>query len=61
MEILESVDGDCLNRHVLSVDEKTGIQALERIEGVAPESKGSHRRKEFEPPWRGTSAMVLQP
>lgn len=50
---MESVAGACLKRHVLSVDEKTGIQALERIEGVAPESKGLHRRREFEylRPW----------
>lgn len=33
---------------MLSIDEKTGIQALERVEGVAPESRGLHRRKEFE-------------
>jgi transposase len=56
--ILESVEGDNLTRHVLSVDEKTGIQALERIEGVAPESKGSHRRKEFEYVRHGTTSLM---
>jgi hypothetical protein len=43
---------------VLSVDEKTGIQALERIEGVAPESKGSHRRREFEYIRHGTTSLM---
>lgn len=42
----------------MSVDEKTGIQALERIEGVAPESKGAHRRKEFEYIRHGTTSLM---
>jgi transposase len=55
---LESVAGDNLTHHVLSVDEKTGIQALERIEGVAPESKGLHRRKESEYIRHGTTSLM---
>jgi transposase len=43
---------------VVSVDEKTGIQALERIEGIAPESKGSHRRREFEYVRHGTTSLM---
>jgi hypothetical protein len=43
---------------VLSIDEKTGIQALERIEGVAPKSKGSHLRKEFEYVRHGTTSLM---
>jgi transposase len=42
----------------VSVDEKTGIQALERIEGIAPESKGSYRRKEFEYIRHGTTSLM---
>lgn len=47
-----------LNCHVLSVDEKTGIQALERIEAIAPESKGSHRRRESEYIRHGTTTLM---
>lgn len=43
---------------MLSVDEKTGIQALERIEGTAPESKGMHRRREFEYIRHGTTSLM---
>lgn len=42
----------------MSVDEKTSIQALERIEGIAPDSKGSHRRKEFEYIRHGTTNLM---
>jgi transposase len=42
----------------VSIDEKTGIQALERIEGVAPESKGLHRRREFEYIRHGTRSLM---
>lgn len=43
---------------MLSIDEKTGIQALERVEGIAPESKGFHRRKEFEYIRHGTIGLM---
>lgn len=43
---------------MLSVDEKTGIQALERLEGTAPESKGLHVRKEFEYTRNGTTGLM---
>jgi transposase len=42
----------------LSVDEKTGIQALERIEGRAPESIGGYRRREFEYCRNGTTCLM---
>jgi hypothetical protein len=47
-----------LNRHVLSVDEKTGMQALERIAGIAPVSKGAHQRREFEYTRHGTTSLM---
>jgi transposase len=43
---------------VVSIDEKTGIQALERIEGIAPKSKGAHRRREFEYVRHGTTSLM---
>lgn len=46
------------NRHLISVDEKTGIQALERKEGRAPQSKGGHKRKEFEYKRNGTTCLL---
>jgi transposase len=46
--ILESIQEIHPQRHVLSVDEKTSIQALERVEDRAPNSKGGGKRKEFE-------------
>jgi transposase len=42
----------------LSIDEKTGIQALERIEGRAPQSRGGHRRREFEYKRHGTTCLI---
>lgn len=55
---MESIQGLDLNRHVVSVDEKTGIQALERLEGVAPKSKGFHQRREFEYIRHGTTSLM---
>lgn len=43
---------------MLSVDEKTGIQALERLEGMAPENKGYHKRREFEYIRHGTTTLM---
>lgn len=56
--ITEAVQGFDSKRHVLSVDEKTGIQALERLEGKAPESKGGYRRREFEYSRNGTTCLM---
>lgn len=36
------------NLHVISTDEKTGIQAIERLEERASDSKGGHLRREYE-------------
>ncbi len=56
--IIQATQGLHSRRHVLSVDEKTGIQALERIEAKAPQSKGGHRRKEFEYKRNGTTCLI---
>jgi transposase len=42
----------------LSLDEKTSIQALERLEGQAPKSKGGHKRREFEYKRHGTTCLI---
>ena len=46
------------NQHVISIDEKTGIQALERFTAQAPKSKGGHQRKEFEYIRHGTTTLI---
>ena len=56
--ILESVQQDNPRRHVLSVDEKTSIQALQRLEDRAPDSKGKGKRKEFEYVRNGTGGLI---
>jgi len=43
---------------VISVDEKTGIQALERLEAKAPDSKGGHLRKEYEYERHNTTTLI---
>jgi transposase-like protein len=43
---------------VISVDEKTGIQAIERHEARAPISKGGHLRKEYEYERNGTTTLI---
>jgi transposase len=43
---------------LLSIDEKTGIQALERLEQIAPLSKGKHTRREFEYTRHGTTTLI---
>jgi transposase len=45
-------------RHLVSIDEKTGIQALSRKESVAPLSKGGHKRREFEYKRNGTTCLI---
>ena len=44
--------------HVISIDEKTGIQALEREQQSAPLSKGGHQRTEFEYIRHGTTCLI---
>ncbi len=56
--IIAATRKPCSKHHLLSVDEKTGIQALERIEGKAPQSKGGHHRKEFEYKRHGTTCLI---
>ena len=43
---------------LISIDEKTGIQALERLEQTAPLSKGRHTRREFEYKRHGTTTLI---
>lgn len=56
--ILAAVGKSCPNTHVISVDEKTGIQALERYLQRAPDSKGGHERREFEYKRYGTTTLM---
>ncbi|TAG96580.1 MAG: IS630 family transposase [Sphingobacteriales bacterium] len=56
--ILQSVQRENPNVHLISVDEKTGIQALERIEGVAPDSAGRRHRRESEYKRHGTTCLM---
>jgi DDE superfamily endonuclease len=56
--ILESIQQTHPKRHLLSLDEKTGIQALERRIGVAPDSKTRCQRKEFEYTRHGTTCLI---
>jgi len=46
------------NLHVISTDEKTCIQAIERHESQAPQSKGGYQRKEFEYTRHGTTTLI---
>ena len=46
--ILLAVNKSNPNLHVISTDEKTGIQAIERLEERASDSKGGHLRREYE-------------
>jgi hypothetical protein len=56
--ILDSVLRKLPNCHVISIDEKTGIQALERTVGIAPDSKGAHKRVEYEYIRHGTTTLI---
>lgn len=56
--ILGAISFSIKNRHVVSVDEKTGIQALERIEEKASVSKGGHTRQEFEYTRHGPTGLI---
>lgn len=56
--ILSSVHQQQPNQHVVSVDEKTAIQAIERDHSTAPESKGGHQRIEYEYTRHGTTTLI---
>ena len=56
--ITTAVENKDPNLHVLSVDEKTGIQAIERHEATAPKSKGGHKRREYEYERHGTTTLI---
>lgn len=56
--ILDSIGQKLPNCHVLSIDEKTGIQAIERTVQIAPQSKGGHQRKEYEYIRHGTTTII---
>ena len=46
------------NVHLISIDEKTGIQAIERKVERAPESQGGHKRVEYEYIRHGTTTLI---
>jgi len=54
--IISSIRGDYKNCHLLSVDEKTGIQALNRKE--APMKTGQDKRQEYEYKRNGTTTLI---
>ena len=56
--IMETIKGVNPKRHLASIDEKTGIQALSRQENSAPLSKGGHKRREFEYTRNGTTCLI---
>lgn len=56
--ILDAVLRKHPNCHVISIDEKTGIQAIERTVSAAPNSKGAHQRVEYEYIRHGTTTLI---
>lgn len=54
--IISSISGVYKNLHLLSVDEKTGIQAISRLE--SPMKKGQIKRQEFEYQRNGTTTLI---
>ena len=46
------------NKHIISSDEKTGIQALERLHPTKPMQVGSCEKREFEYKRHGTQALI---
>lgn len=56
--ILTATKKEDPNLHVISTDEKTCIQAIERHESRASQSKGGHQRKEFEYTRHGTTTLI---
>lgn len=57
-QLISSVSKKNPNCHVLSLDEKSGIQALERYEERGPKSRGFKKRKEYEYVRHGTSTLI---
>ena len=57
--IIETITDTAGKRRLISVDEKTGIQALQRTETMAPLSKAGHRRREFDGAARAASACLM--
>ena len=56
--ILETINGDLADTHLISVDEKTGIQALQRLVPIAPMKPGKPRRLESEYARNGTTCLM---
>lgn len=56
--ILEAVNNPNSSTHLISVDEKTGIQALERIAPGQPMKPGQPRRIEYEYSRNGTTCLM---
>ncbi len=54
--IISSISGEYKNRHLVSVDEKTGIQALERKEALM--KTGQIKRQEYEYKRNGTTTLI---
>lgn len=55
---MQTLEGLQPKRYLVSIDEKTGIQALERFEQRAPYSKGAVKRQEFEYTRHGTTTLM---
>jgi transposase-like protein len=55
---MEALRGQGAGRHLISVDEKTGIQALERIAADQPMRAGQARRLEYEYERHGTTCLM---
>lgn len=55
--ILRCISGEHPHEHLLSVDEKTGIQAIERIK-IRNSSVGKNRRLEYEYIRHGTTGLI---
>lgn len=56
--ILQAISLEKPQLHLISVDEKTGIQALERIAPGQPMEKGKPRRIEYEYTRHGTTCLM---
>jgi hypothetical protein len=56
--IISSIEKKNENLHVLSVDEKTWIHAIERYEQRGPKSRGYKKRKEYEYIRHGTTTLM---
>ena len=55
---MEATQGITPNIHLISVDEKSGIQALERVKGTAPKSEGFGGLIEHEYTRHGTTCLI---